>query len=618
MTEDGEVECETVVVASGMWTRQLCAPLGVPVPLQACEHYYMITDDFGVDPDLPVFEDPSRYTYIRPEGRGLLVGLFEPDAAPWSVGGIAQDFAFGEIEPDWDRVTPHFERALNRVPSACNVGVSKMFCGPESFTPDLAPYVGPSAQFPNLFLAAGLNSIGILSGPGLGRLLASWIEHGEPDLDVTGMIASRAEDFQLAPQYLAARTAESLGRVYACHYPTFVPETGRDVRRSPFHDDLAAAGACFRDVSGWESPEYFGSAPRTHTFGRPECFETWAAEHEAVRTRVAAIDMSFMAKFRVAGPTAGKDLNFLCTADVDGPCERITYTQWLSETGKVQADVTVAKLATNDFLVIVTDTQRSVAKAYLDAQLGATTAVDVTAAYAMLTVQGPRSRAVLEAIAPGEDWSDSAFPFRTSKWVSLGSARVLVSRLTYVGELGYELLIPTEQARGVLRDVRAAGETEELALAGLRALGSLRLEKGYRDYGHDVDNLDTLLEAGLGFTADFNKPGSFRGAAALAAEKEKGTPQNRLVQVKLLDPAEFLHHGEVLLRGGRPIGEVRSGSYGHTLGGAVGLAMVEAEAPVTAAFLREADWAVDIGGRQVACTVSLRPMYDAKNERIRV
>ena len=623
-TNIGDIECEYVVNCAGMWARQLGARDGVTIPLQAAEHYYLITERIaGVHRDLPVIEDPASHAYIREEGGGLLIGLFEPVCAPWKVEGIPEGFSFGEIAPDWDRMGPYLERAMARVPVALEAGVKKFFCGPESFTPDLRPCVGEAPELRGYFVAAGLNSIGILTGGGLGRVLAHWIIHGRPDVDVTGMHIDRLHPYQCTPEYRRLRTVESLGMVFQCHYPTRSMTTARGAKRSAFHDRLAARGAYFRDVSGWEGADWYAPAgeapdPGPLSWGRQRWFPWWAEEHRACREGVIAMDMSFMAKFMVQGRDAGRLLNYLSANDVDGEAGLITYTQWLNEGGTLEADLTVTKLADERYWVVASDTAHRHAETWMRRHFAGAHAfvTDVTSGYAQLNIQGPRSRELMQALT-AEDMSNAAFPFRAAREIDLGLARVLCVRITYLGELGYELYIPTEQATHVYDRVVEIGARFGLRHAGLKALASLRMEKGYRDYGHDIDNTDSPLEAGLGFAVDLKKPGGFLGKDAVLAFKARGPLRRRLVQVLLQDPAPLMFHAEVVWRDGQRVGYVRAASYGHTLGGAVGLAMVEAPCPIDQAWLDAGRWEVEIADRRVPAIASLRPLYDPTMSRIK-
>jgi 4-methylaminobutanoate oxidase (formaldehyde-forming) len=540
-----------------------------------------------------------------------MVGLFEPAAAPWRLEGVPSDFSFGTLPPDWDRMTPFLETAMSRVPGSLTGGVRTFFCGPESFTPDLQPLVGETPEVGGYFVAAGMNSIGILSGGGIGRVLARWIVDGRPDVDVTAMTVERVQPWQTNLEYRRERTVEVLGTVYAPHYPYRTMRTARGAKRSVLYDRLAAAGARFRDVSGWEGADWFGP-PGEHplTWGRPGFFGEWAAEHHAVRTDVGVFDMSFMAKFLVQGPDAGPLLSWLSANSVDGPCGRLTYTPWLNEGGTVEADLTVTKVDEERYLVVASDTVHRHVETWIRRHLPgrAATVTDVTSGFTLLSLQGPRSRELLGSLTP-EDLSTEAFPFRTAREIEVGLARALCLRITYVGELGYELYVPSEHAADVFDRLVAAGARP----VGLKALGSLRLEKGYRDYGHDVDNTDPVDDVGLGFAVRVGKPGGFLGCDAVVEQRSRPVRQ-RLVHVLLRDPDPPLFHAEVVHHDGRAVGYVRAGSYGHTLGGAVGLAMVEVE---DVDSVGAGSWTVDVAGRSVPCDVSLAPFYDPRSERVR-
>lgn len=621
-TERGDIECEYVVNCAGMWARQLAERSGVTVPNQAAEHYYLLTDPIpGLDPDLPVLEDPGSYGYYRPEGDGMMIGLFEPVCAPWHVDAIPEDASFLTLPPDWERMGPYLEKAMARVPASMEVGIRTFFCGPESFTPDLSPVVGESPEVRGYFVAAGLNSIGILTGGGIGRAIATWIVDGLPDIDVTGMNIDRLHPYQLAPEYRATRTVESLGMVYQTHFPGKSMQTARGIKRSPVHDRLAAQGAYFRDVSGWEGADWYAGPGETAkveklTWGRQNWFDTWAREHRAIREGVGLMDMSFMAKFRVQGPDAGAVLDRMSTNRVDGEPGVITYTQWLNDGGTLEADLTVTKLGEGDFLVVASDTAHrhveTMLKRALEGHRGWVT--DVTSGLAQINIQGPRSRELLQSLTQA-DLGNDAFPFRAAREIDLGFARVLCARITYLGELGYELFVPAEQTAYVYDLVTQAGAAYDLAHVGLKALSSLRMEKAYRDFGHDIDNTDSPLEVGLGFTIDWDK--DFVGRQAVTAVKESGPLMRRLAQVRILDPEPLMFHGEVVYRDGVPVGYVRAASYGHTLGGAVGLAMIETGEPVTPEVINSGTWEIDVAGVRYPAVASLRPMYDPDNARIK-
>ncbi len=624
-TDDGaRIECEHVVNACGMWARQVGAMAGVSVPLQAAEHYYLVTEPVGwAHRDLPVLEDPDRYGYYREETGGLLVGLFEPVAAPWSLDGVADDLAFTQLAPDWDRTGPYLEAALDRVPSLREAGIRLYFCGPESFTSDVHPLLGESPEVDGYFVAAGLNSLGILLGGGTGSLVAQWIVDGVPPLDVAGVSVERTQPYEATRRFRAERTVEQLGVLFGdAVWPNWQPSSGRNIRRSAVHHRLEEHGAYFGQSAGWEFPEFFagrGQRPGRLSLGwqRDESVEHQAGEHRAVREAVGLLDLSLMAKYAVEGPDAEALLSRVSANDVAVQHGRLVYTQWCNERGGIVADLTVTRLDEDRFVVVSSDVIHRRVGAWLrrhrrDDEHAVIT--DVTSASTILSVQGPRSRELLGRLT-GADLGNDAFAYLTVQPIDVGYAPVLAARVTYVGELGYELHIPTEYAVSVFDALVDAGEDLGLAQVGYLAMNSLRLEKAYRDYGSDIDNTDTPIEAALSFAVAFDKAGGFIGRDALLAEREQ--PRRRiLAQVLLEDPEPLLFGLEPVLRDGRWFGYVRAGAYGHTLGGSVGLAMLEDEDGLTPAEIAKTPLAVEICGRRIPARASVRPMYDPARERI--
>ncbi len=624
-TLQGDIQAEYVVNCAGMWARQLGDISGVNIPNQAAEHYYVITEQIeGLPPDMPILEDPSHYGYYREEVGGIMVGLFEPVCAPWHVDGIPDTFSFGEITPDWDRMGPFVEKAMSRVPITLDTGIKTFFCGPESFTPDFAPIVGEAPEIKNYFVAAGLNSIGIIIGGGLGRLMAYWIINGHPDVDITGFNIDRLHTFQNNPQYRRDRTVESLGLAYACHYPYKTLQTARGAKKPPFFDRLAAHGAYFKDVSGWEGADWYAPEGREakvekHAWGRENWFPFWEAEHKAARENVVVMDMSFMSNFMVQGRDAGRVLNYISANEVNAKVNQITYTQWLNHRGTLEADLTVTKLEEDKFMVVVADTMHRHAETWLKRNIPEEAhcfVTDMTSAYSQLNILGPNSRKLMQALTTA-DMSNQAFPYRHAREIEIGYARVLCIRITYVGELGYELYIPTEQAIHVYDFIVEAGKQFDLRHAGLKALNSLRMEKGYRDYGHDMDNTDNAYEAGLGMFVKLNKEDDFIGKQACIKIKREDDKTKRLAQVLIKDPEPFLFHAEIVLRDGKPAGYVTSGSYAFTLGGAAGLFNIKADRPIDEEYVSSGKWEVNIAGKIYPAVVSLKPMYDPKMERIK-
>lgn len=625
VTPHGTVECEYVVLAAGMWSRQLGELAGVNVPLQASEHYYMITEPVDwAHPDLPVVEDPDLYGYYREEGGGILVGLFEPVGGPWSVDRVPEEVEFASLPPDWDRVGPYLDRAMDRFPRLREAGIKTMFCGPESFTPDLGPMMGEAPELDGFFVAAGMNSLGILLGGGVGALTARWIVDGAPDQDVMGFAIDRTMPHETTPRFRHDRTVEQLGALFGdAVWPNWHPATARNVRRSTLHDRLAARGAYFGVTSGYEYPEWFadpGVEPHvTHGWHRDESFTSQEREHRAIREAVGMIDMSLMANILVQGHDAEAVLNRLSANDVSVPVGRVVYTQWLNPKGGIEADVTVTRLAEDRFMVVSTDLTHRRVLAHLRRQTpeGAHVAVtDVSEGTTLMTVQGPRSRELLSRLTSA-DLSNEAFPYMTAREIDAHYARVLALRVTYVGELGWELHVPADLALTVYDALVEAGEDLGYRDVGLLAMNSLRLEKGYRDYGLDVDNTDTPIECGLDFAVAWDKPGGFIGREALLRQRDAGPPRRRLVQFLLEDPEPLLFGGEPILRGGLRVGYNRIGAYGHTLGGAVGLGMVEDETGIPAEAIAEWAFELEVAGERYPAKASLRPMYDPERSRIK-
>ncbi len=623
---DGQtITCENVVICGGMWSRQLGAKAGINLPLQAAEHYYLITDNIpGLSRDLPVLEDPSTYTYYREEVGGLMLGLFEPGAAAWKLDGIPDDFSFGEIEPDWDRVGPHLEKAYSRVPETMNYGVRKLFCGPESFTPDLAPLVGPTPELRNAWVACGMNSLGILNGAGTGMVLAHWIAEGLPPIDVTGINVNRFTRSESTPAFRRDRTPELLGKLFGQHYHNEAPHTARDVKRSVLHDRLAAAGAYFTEGNGWEMPDWFAPTPAQaeiteYSWYRQNWWDWHAEEHHAARNDVILMDMSTMASFLVQGRDSCALLNRLSCNQVDVANGRVVYTAWTNERGGFEADLTVTRLAEDKFLVVVGENSAGHTEMRMRRELGAeefVTITDVTAARTQINVHGPKARDLLRRVS-GSDLSNDAFPFMTAQEIDVGYAVVLALRVTFVGELGWELHVPATQAVQVFDLLVDAGKDLGLRHAGMQTLNSLRLEKAYRDFGLDVDNTDNPIEAGLGFAVKLDKPGGFIGRDALAAIKAQGTPKTRMLQFLLHDPEPLLYGNELIYLDDQEAGYLQIGGYGHSLGGAVGIGFAELDEPLTADIVNTGRWEIDVAGERYAAKASLKPLYDPGMEKIK-
>ena len=621
-TEQGEIKAQQVVLCAGMWSRDLAATVGVHVPLHACEHFYLVTEPFdAVTPDLPVFRDYDACAYYKEDAGKILLGAFEPVAKPWGGEGIPEDFCFDELPGDFEHFQPVLEQAMYRMPALEQAGIQKFFCGPESFTPDDRYHIGQSAELDNLYVAAGFNSIGIQSAGGVGKVIAEWMRDGRPPVDLWEVDVRRNIPFQNNRAYLRDRVTEGLGLLYAMHWPFRQFATSRGVRRSPFHDRLAEANACFGEVAGWERANWFapsGTKPEyEYSWFRQNWFEFSAEEHRAIRENVGLLDQSSFAELLVQGTDAAALMGQICANEVDVPVGRLVYTQWLNEQGGIEADVTVCRLGENEFLVVTPAASQTRDFHWLRRHARAYTAcvTDVSSAYAVLGVMGPNSRALLNQVS-NADFGNDAFPFAHFQDIELGHATVRALRVTFVGELGWELHIPTEFSLHVYDTLKQAGEGFELKPVGMHAMNSLRIEKAYRHWGHDITDEDTPLEAGLNFAVAYDKPGGFIGREALLRQKEAGVSR-RLVQFLLNDPEPLLYHNEPIWRNGEIVGFIASGMYGHTLGAAVGLGYVEQANGVGPAFVREGDYQIEVAGERFAASASLRPMYDPKGERVR-
>ena len=624
ITDQGEVEAETVILAAGLWTRQLARTAGVDVPLQAAEHYYLLTEPLaGVHRDLPIIEDLDCYGYFREEGGGMLVGLFEPVAAAWHPEGAPEDFAFGTIPADWDRMTPYLEKAMARIPSLADTGVRTFFCGPESFTADIAPLLGPAPEVDGLWIAAGLNSVGILLGGGVGSMIATWLTEGVCPVDNAGYTIERALPFQNSRRFRSERVVEQLGVLFGdSSYPTFHQHTARGIRRTPLHGTWQDMGAHFAVSAGWEFVEWFypegePERPIPKEWGRGFWTPWVAQEHRTIREAVGAMDMTLMSKFLVQGPHAADILDRLSANAVVADIGSIVYTQWCNVNGGIEADLTVTRFSEEEFLVIVSDVCHRRVQRMLREELRAgeyATVTDVTAAYCLLSLQGPRSRELLER-AGGGDLSEEVFPYLTSKEIEVGYSRVRALRVTYVGELGFELLIPSDQAVSVWDTLSSCGEDLGLRPVGLAAMHGLRLEKAYRDYGIDIDVTDTPVSAGLAFAVAWDKPTPFRGREAL--ERLRHDRTSRLVPLRVDDPEPVLHGHEPVHRNGVRIGHLQVGGFGHTLGRSVGLATVENPDGVTAEWMASGGFTVTVNGTDYPATLQFAPFYDPTRSRVR-
>ena len=626
VTTEGEIQADFVVNCGGLWGREIGRMAGVNVPLHACEHYYAHTEKLDDLPaNLPVMRDHDRCAYYREDAGSLLIGAFEPNAVPWGQNGIPLDFAFEELEGHMDeQFMPVLEDAMYRVPMLQDVGWRSFFCGPESFTPDDQFHMGEAPELKGFYVACGLNSVGIQTSGGLGRALADWMQLGHAPMDLWGNDIRRMFPFQSTQAYIEQRVSETLGLLYDNHYPYKQMETSRNLRHSPLHERLASHNACFGEAAGWERPNWFapeGVEPKyEYSFGKQNWFEHSAAEHKAAREKVVLFDQSSFSKYLVQGRDAVKVLQRVSSANVDVEPGRMVYTHWLNERGGIEADLTVTRIAENEFWVISGAAQTIKDLHWLKSHIGDDEfccVSDMTNAWAMLGVMGPGSRDLLSETL-NHDMTTESFPFGSFQPVELGMARAYAGRVSYVGELGWELYVPVDQARHGFDFLWQKGESHGLALAGMHALNSCRIEKKFVHYGHDIADQDTPLECGMGFVCNFDKDIAFIGRDAVLEQKESlGFMYKRLLQFLLQDPEVTLYHHEPILRDGVIVGHLTSGDYGHTLGGAVGLGYVEVEEEVTQDYIESGNFAIDVGGYHVPAKASLSAMYDPKAERMR-
>ena len=631
-TADGAVRAEFVVNCAGLWAREVGRMAGVNVPLMAAEHFYVVTDASPDIPrNLPVLRVPDECAYVKEEAGKLLVGFFEPKGKPLPDHKIPDDSEFLSLPDDWDHLARELELASERLPILKRIGLHTFFNGPESFTPDGRWILGEAPSLRNFFVAAGFNSIGIQTAGGVGKAIAEWMEAGEPTFDLTSYDIRRCQPFHGNVTYLTDRIGEALGLHYADQFPYRSPSSARGVRTTALHGRLEARGACFAEAAGWERAAWFlpeaarargEKAEYRYSWGRQNWFEYAAEEHKAVRNGVGLFDLSPFGKIRVEGRDAEAVLQHICANDIAVAPGRIVYTQWLNRHGGVEADLTIARLSDDVFLVVTSSASMLRDLHWLKRHTpdGAhCLATDVTAGEACLAVMGPRSRELLAPLV-NMPLDNDAFPFGTWREIEIGYAVGRAHRISYVGELGWELYIPADMARHVFDTLMASGAEVGLRLCGTHALDTCRMEKAYRHYGHDIASTDHVLEAGLGFAVKLHKArgrfGDFLGREGVLERRSVGISR-RLVQFLLADPRPLLYGNEAIVRDGRVVGYLTSGAYGHHMGAAVGLGYVACEPGESAGTVLGSIYAIEVAGEQVPARASLMPFYDPNSERIR-
>ncbi|MFN3133504.1 FAD-dependent oxidoreductase [Roseibium sp.] len=618
--ETGFVEAEMVVNCGGMWGHEVGRMAGVNVPLHACEHFYIVTEQIDGLGQLPVLRVPDECAYYKEDAGKMLLGAFEPNAKPWGMTGIPDQFEFDQLPEDFDHFEPILAAAVERMPMLAEAGIHTFFNGPESFTPDDAYHLGLAPELENFWVAAGFNSIGIQSAGGAGMALAAWMESGEKPFDLGDVDISRMQPFQGNKTYLFERSKETLGLLYADHFPYRQKATARGIRRTPLHGQLLEQGAVMGELAGWERANWFADPGQDrayqYSWKRQNWFDNSAREHMAIRESAGLYDMSSFGKIRIEGPDAERFLNHVCGADMSVPAGRIVYTQMLNAAGGIEADVTVTRLSETAYLMVTPAATRLADQTWLRRHMGDHQVVltDVTSGEAVLALMGPKSRELLGRISPN-DFTNETNPFGTAQDIEIGMALARAHRVSYVGELGWEIYVPTEFAAHVFETLWEAGRDEGLKLCGLHAMDSCRMEKAFRHFGHDITCEDHVIDAGLGFAAKTSKPG-FIGRDAVLERKETG-PKSRLVQFQLQDPEPMLYHAEPILREGEVCGYLSSGAYGHALGAAIGLGYVPCEGESAADVLGSA-YEIEIAGTRVPATASLKPLYDPTSSRIKV
>ncbi|MDC0146688.1 FAD-dependent oxidoreductase [Amylibacter sp.] len=618
--ESGYIEADMVVNCGGMWGHEVGRMAGVNVPLHACEHFYIVTEPINGLKQLPVLRVPDECAYYKEDAGKFLLGAFEPVSKPWGMNGIPTDFEFDQLPEDFDHFEPILEAACERMPMLAEAGIQTFFNGPESFTPDDAYHLGLAPELDNFWVAAGFNSIGIQSAGGAGMALAEWMDSGEKPFDLGDVDISRMQPFQGNKKYLFERSKETLGLLYADHFPFLQKKTARNIRRTPFHYQLLNHGAVMGELAGWERANWFSEKGQTasyeYSWKRQNWFENSANEHRSVRENVGLYDMSSFGKIRIEGRDATGFLNFVAAGQYDVEIGKIVYSQFLNNTGGIEADVTITRLSETAYLVVTPAATRLADQIWLSRNVGNFNVVitDVTAAEGVLAVMGPNSRKLLQMVSPN-CFDNEVNPFGTAQEIEIGMGLARVHRVTYVGELGWEIYASSDQAGHIFDTIFEAGQDVGMKLCGMHMMDSLRIEKGFRHFGHDITCEDHVLEAGLGFAVKTDKP-DFIGRDAVLRKKENGLDR-RLLQFVLNDSEPLLYHNEPILRDGVLVGHLTSGNYGHTIGAAIGLGYVPCKNEAVSDIL-SSTYEIDVAGVKIAANVSIKPVYDPKSERVKV
>ena len=616
----GCIEADMVVNCGGMWGHEVGRMAGVNVPLHACEHFYIVTEPVKELTQLPVLRVPDECAYYKEDAGKFLLGAFEPISKPWGMSGIPKGFEFDQLPEDFDHFEPILEAACERMPILAEAGIQTFFNGPESFTPDDAYHLGLAPELDNFWVAAGFNSIGIQSAGGAGMALAEWMDSGSKPFDLGDVDISRMQPFQGNKKYLFERSKETLGLLYADHFPYLQKKTARNIRRTPFHHQLLSQGAVMGEIAGWERANWFADKGQKrsyeYTWKRQNWFENSAREHRSIRENIGMYDMSSFGKIRIEGRDATKFLNFVAGGQYDVEIGKIVYSQFLNNAGGIEADVTITRLTESAYLVVTPAATRLADQIWLSRNIGDFNVVitDVTAGEGVLAIMGPSSRKLLQMVSPNS-FDNDVNPFGTAQEIEIGMGLARVHRVTYVGELGWEVYVSSDQAGHIFDTLFDAGQDLDMKLCGMHMMDSLRIEKGFRHFGHDITCEDHVLEAGLGFAVKTSKP-DFIGRDAVLRKKENGLDR-RLLQFVLNDSEPLLYHNEPILRDGELVGHLTSGNYGHTIGAAIGLGYVPCK-DETVSDILASNYEIDVAGSKIRADVGIKPIYDPKSDRVKI
>ncbi len=623
LTSRGHLSCEVIVNCAGQWARQVGAMAGVDVPLVSVQHQYLITDAIpGIERGLPTLRDPDRLTYYKEDVGGLVMGGYEPNPRPWALDGFPDNFNFQLLAPDWDHFQPILDLAMPRVPALSSAGVKELINGPESFTPDGNFIIGPAPGLAGYYVGAGFNAFGIASGGGAGKVLAEWIVGNEAPFDVWPVDIRRFGAPHRDLDWVRRRTLELYGKHYTIAWPGEEHASGRPLRRSPLYEQLKSQGAVFGEKLGWERPNWFANGAEVardeYSFTRPNWFAAVAREHQATRERVAVFDQSSFAKFQLIGPDAERALSWICANEVARPAGSLIYTQMLNARGGIECDLTVGRLGEDSYYIVTGTGFATHDFDWISRQLPEALNVrliDVTSAYSVLALMGPCARQVLERLTR-QDVSHAAFPFGHLRRLQVAGAPVLALRITYVGELGWEIHIPVEFASTVYGALMQAGAEFGIANAGYRAIETLRLEKGYRAWGADIGPDHTPFEAGLGWAVKLKTATPFLGRDALEAQASAPLKKS-LCAFTVDDQSVVLLGRETIYRDNERVGWLGSGGYGHTLQTNIGYGYVRRAEGLTREYLRSGRYELEVATARVPCDIHLAPLYDPKMERVR-